>query len=105
MLVMTLEKVPPALRGELTRWLIEPYPGMFVGTVSAMVRDRLWCKCTLGAGDGGVVQIWTTNNEQGFEIRTYGSTRRRIKNYDGLQLVQIPRSPSEQQRDELEGGV
>ena len=42
MLVMVLENVPPSLRGELTRWLIEPRPGVFVGHVSALVRDRLW---------------------------------------------------------------
>ena len=45
MVVIILEKVSPALRGELTRWLIEPHPGVFVGHVSGMVRDRLWEKC------------------------------------------------------------
>ena len=40
MLVMILEKVPPSLRGELSRWTIEPKTGIFVGKVSAMVRER-----------------------------------------------------------------
>ena len=30
MLVMVLEKVPSSLRGELTRWLIEPRTGGYV---------------------------------------------------------------------------
>jgi len=48
MLVMILETVPVGLRGELTRWLIEPHPGVFVGHVSGLVRDRLWLKCCQG---------------------------------------------------------
>ncbi|MBA3516457.1 MAG: type I-E CRISPR-associated endoribonuclease Cas2, partial [Rhizobiales bacterium] len=31
MVVMMLERVSPSLRGELTRWLIEPKTGVFVG--------------------------------------------------------------------------
>ncbi len=42
MIVLILEKVPTSLRGELTRWLLELKAGVFVGKVSAMVRDRLW---------------------------------------------------------------
>ncbi|MCZ7543316.1 MAG: type I-E CRISPR-associated endoribonuclease Cas2, partial [Anaerolineae bacterium] len=34
---------------------------MFVGHVSAMVRDRLWEKCCKQCGGGGVLQIWSTN--------------------------------------------
>ena len=45
MIIMILEKVPVSARGELTRWLLEPRAGVFVGHVSAMVRERLWEKC------------------------------------------------------------
>ena len=88
MVVIILEKVSASLRGELTRWLIEPHPGVFVGHVSAMVRDRLWDKCCERMKDGGVLQVWSTNNEQRFTMRSYGDTRRRIVDFDGLQLVQ-----------------
>ncbi len=90
MIVMVLESVPTGLRGELTRWLIEPHPGVFVGHVSGMVRDRLWDKCCKGVKSGGVVQIWTTNTEQRFQMRSYGQTRREIVDFDGLQLIRIP---------------
>ncbi len=91
MIVMILETVPISLRGELTRWLIEPHPGVFVGHVSAMVRDRLWDKCCkrLKKG-GGVIQLWSTNTEQKFQMRAFGLTAREIANFDGLQLVRIP---------------
>ena len=90
MVVMILETVPVSLRGELTRWLIEPHPGVFVGHVSAMVRDRLWSKCCKAARGGGVLQIWTTNTEQKFQMRSFGTTRRQVVDFDGLQLIRIP---------------
>jgi len=90
MVVMVLENVPVSLRGELTRWLIEPYPGIFVGHVNAMVRDRLWDKCCKGKRVGGVVQAWSTNTEQGFQLRSAGVTKRDVVEFDGLQLIRIP---------------
>ena len=53
MVVMILENVSPSLRGELTRWLIEPHPGVFVGHVTARVRDLLWKLCCDACVDGG----------------------------------------------------
>ena len=90
MIVMILEKVPLRLRGELTRWLLEPRTGVFVGHVNAMVRDRLWQKCCNARGSGGVVQMWSTNNEQHFAMRMNGDTSRRIVELEGLQLIQVP---------------
>ncbi len=89
MVVIILESVPPSLRGELSRWLIEPHPGVFLGHLSGMVRDKLWEKCCRQVRDGGVLQAWSTNNEQRFTIRLYGDTRREIVDFDGLQLVRI----------------
>ncbi len=90
MIVMLLEKVPLRLRGELTRWLIEPRTGVFVGHVNAMVRDRLWQKCCNARGMGGVIQMWSTNNEQHFAMRMNGDTSRQIVELDGLQLIEVP---------------
>ena len=42
MVMMILERVPVSLRGELTRWLVEPRAGVFAGRISAGVRDKLW---------------------------------------------------------------
>ncbi len=90
MVVIILEKVSASLRGELTRWLIEPHTGVFVGHVSGMVRDRLWDKCCRQSKSGGVVQLWSTNNEQRFAMRTWGSTQREIVDFEGLQLIRRP---------------
>jgi CRISPR-associated protein Cas2 len=91
MIVMILEKVPSRLRGELTRWLLEPHTGVYVGHVNAMVRDRLWEKCCKARGGaGGVLQIWSTNTEQRFAMRMHGQTRRKVVDLEGLQLICIP---------------
>lgn len=90
MVVMILKKVPPRLRGQLTRWLLEPAPGVFVGHVSARVRDILWEKCCQNRQTGSVLQIWSTNNEQRFQMRSCGETDRTIVEIEGVQLIRIP---------------
>ena len=94
MVVIILEKVSPSLRGELSRWLIEPKPGVFLGHVSATVREKLWEKCCRAARGGGVVQAWSTNTEQRFAIRTYGRTKRQVMDLDGVQLMLTPHRPA-----------
>jgi len=88
MVVMMLEKVSASLRGELTRWLIEIKTGVYIGDVNAMVRDRLWKKCTGRRGGGSVFQAWSTNNEQGFTMRMEGENGRSVVNWEGVQLIQ-----------------
>ena len=87
MVVMILEKVPESLRGELTRWLVEPHSGVFVGHVSALVRDKLWEKCASRLKEGGMIQVWSTNTEQRFAIRSWGQINRELVNMEGLWLV------------------
>lgn len=90
MVVLILESVPSGLRGELTRWFLEPKAGVFVGRVSAMVRDILWEKACVRAGEGGCVMIHSSDNEQGYRIRCWGKTTRSIEDFDGLFLVRVP---------------
>lgn len=90
MIVLILEKVSPSLRGELTRWLIEARTGVFVGRVSAMVRERLWDKICGAAGDGGAILIHPAEGEQGYAMRMHGATKREIVDFEGLTLVRIP---------------
>jgi len=90
MMILILKNAPPRLRGQLTRWLLEPRPGVFVGHVSALVRDKLWEKCCRENLTGGVLQIWSTNNEQRFDMRAHGQTDRSIIEIEGIKLVHIP---------------
>lgn len=89
MVVMVLEKVPKSLRGELTRWLLELDTGVFVGRVSAVVRELLWEKVVEKAGDGRCAMAWRTNNEQGFALRLHGYQDRVLRDFDGIVLVSV----------------
>jgi CRISPR-associated protein Cas2 len=88
MVVIILESVPIGVRGELTRWLLELRAGVFVGNVSAMVRDKLWeIICDKLRKKGGGFLIQSTNTEQGYAIRSVGTTTKIVEDYDGLLLV------------------
>jgi len=52
MTVIILERVPVGVRGELTRWMLEIHTGVFVGTLSARVRDLLWDQVCQHMRDG-----------------------------------------------------
>ena len=87
---MILERVSPGLRGELTRWFLEPRAGVFVGKTSAMVRDRLWEKACRQAGTGGCLMLHSSDNEQGSGVRSQGKTSRSVEDFEGLFLVRVP---------------
>jgi CRISPR-associated protein Cas2 len=89
MLVIIVERAPPSLRGELTRWLLEPQAGVFVGSVSSLVRDKLWEKVCAGVRGGTATLIHTSDTEQGFVARLWGSPSRAVLDFEGLWLVHI----------------
>jgi CRISPR-associated protein Cas2 len=90
MIVMIVERVTPSLRGELTRWLIQPKTGVFVGRLSARVRDLLWDKVSAKRKGGAALLVYSDNTEQGFSIRTAGKTSKLIRDFEGLFLATTP---------------
>jgi CRISPR-associated protein Cas2 len=87
MVVILLEKVPTTLKGDLSRWLTEVRPGVFLGHVSALVRDALFERCRARMRGGGVVMIAPAQTEQGFRVWTAGNPSREIYDHEGLYLV------------------
>lgn len=98
MLIMILENVPTSLRGELSRWLLEPKTGVFIGHVSALVREKLWEKACQNRQVGGVLQAWATNTEQRYQMRLNGFTTRKIQDWEGLQLILVPDAEATKKR-------
>jgi CRISPR-associated protein Cas2 len=90
MTVIILERVPTSVRGELTRWMLEIHAGVFVGNLSAIVRDLLWEYVCDKMRDGAGALVYHTNSEQNFDLRFCGKTNRRPRDFDGLRLMQIP---------------
>jgi CRISPR-associated protein Cas2 len=90
MIVMILERATPSMRGELTRWLIQPKTGVFVGHVSARVRDLLWQKVKAGesmAARTSGVMVYGDNTEQGFSCVSFGDTSKEVRDFEGLFLA------------------
>ena len=89
MVVFVMEKVSVSLRGEITRWMLEIRSGVFVGNISALVREKLWEHICTKAADGAVTMLQSAANEQGYRIQSFGDTTRRVKDFDGLQLIVV----------------
>ncbi|MEU5718067.1 type I-E CRISPR-associated endoribonuclease Cas2e [Streptomyces sp. NPDC020403] len=93
MLVIATTAVPDHLRGALSRWTSEVVPGIFVGSVSARIRDRLWQAVTETVGNGAAVLVHPAPTEQGYAIRTAGTRRRVPADFDGLTLIRMTAAP------------
>lgn len=84
------ENVPSSLRGKLTKWMLQLKPGVFIGTLSALVGEKLWNKIREKQGDGGAIWVKATNNEQRYKLTVSGKTNWKINDFDGLQLIIHP---------------
>ncbi|MFF2557959.1 type I-E CRISPR-associated endoribonuclease Cas2e [Nocardia sp. NPDC058058] len=89
MVVIATTAVPDPLRGALSRWTTEVVPGIFVGSISARVRDELWAQVTTVVGDGHAVLVHPAPTEQGYALRTAGTRRRIPTDFDGLTLIKM----------------
>jgi CRISPR-associated protein Cas2 len=93
MIVIATTAVTDHLRGALSRWTSEVVPGIFVGSVSARVRDELWHAVTAVVGNGAALLIHPAPTEQGYAIRTAGTRRRAPVDFDGLTLIRMTSAP------------
>lgn len=86
MIVLSMSAVPVGLRGELTRWLLEISPGVFVGNLSARVREYIWEIVCANRQLGSATMVFSARNEQRLRFKTCGNPWD-IVDIDGLQLV------------------
>jgi CRISPR-associated protein Cas2 len=69
--------------------MIEPKAGIFLGRMTARIRDELWKKAVAKSACGACFQAWSSPGEQGFQVRTHGEMTRKIIDLEGLSLVAI----------------
>ena len=89
MIVLTLTKCPSNLKGDITKWLMEVNTGVYVGKLSARVRELLWKRICEYCGSGEAVMVFSARNEQGFSFYLYNTSSTSI-DYDGLTLLRKP---------------
>ncbi|WP_204120787.1 MULTISPECIES: type I-E CRISPR-associated endoribonuclease Cas2e [Levilactobacillus] len=86
MIVITLTKVPNSLRGDLTKWYQEIQTGVYVGNVSARVRDALWDRILENIGRGEATMVYNAKNELGYQFRTTRKDRQ-VVDFEGIPLM------------------
>ncbi len=87
MTVIVANDVPPAIRGLLKRWFVEPRPNVFVGTINRRTREKTLDYIRRNAPGLGMLVIASDDSSQGFFVEQYGETRRRPVRLSGLQLI------------------
>jgi len=87
--VLVLTACPAGLRGHLTRWLAEISPGVFVGQVTARVRDLMWLRVLELCKDGRAIMVHSADNEQGMAYRLHRHDWV-PEDFDGLWLMRRP---------------
>jgi CRISPR-associated protein Cas2 len=89
MVVIVLTACPEGLRGHLTRWLLEISAGVYVGHVTARVRDLLWTRVVALSRDGRALMVYSQRGEQRLAFKVHGHHWLPV-DYDGILLMQRP---------------
>ena len=89
MIVVSLTNCPPKLRGDLSKWLLEINTGVYVGQVSARVREALWRRICDNVGSGQATMVFSANNEQHMDFYVHNTSWRPI-DFDGIKLMKHP---------------
>lgn len=89
MTVVVLSVCPPRLRGQLTRWLMEISAGVYVGHVSARVRELLWLRIVDDIGRGRAIMVHSVRGEQRLSFRVHNHEWEPV-DFDGLRLMMRP---------------
>ena len=89
MIVISLTECPASLRGDLTKWLLEINPGVFVGRVSARVRENLWKRICEAIKTGKATLVYSVQNEQHLDFKVHNAEWEPI-DFDGIKLMLRP---------------
>jgi len=88
-IVVVLTVVPERLRGDLTRWLLEISPGVYVGVSTARVRERLWARIVDLCSSGRAIMVYSARNEQRLAFKIHRHHWEPV-DFDGVELVRRP---------------
>ncbi|MGN0647215.1 MAG: type I-E CRISPR-associated endoribonuclease Cas2e [Oscillospiraceae bacterium] len=89
MIVVCVTNCPPKLRGDLSKWLLEINTGVYVGTVSARVREALWKRICENIVNGQATMVFHAKNEQHMDFYVHNTTWKPV-DFDGIRLMLHP---------------
>ncbi|QYO69913.1 type I-E CRISPR-associated endoribonuclease Cas2e [Vibrio cholerae] len=88
MLVVLANDLPPAVRGRMKLWFVEPRANVFVSgvkdSVAVTVVDYLMQHCP---AESGLMLFRSIQDPPGYEIRYKGEVRKPVIQLSGLQLI------------------
>ena len=87
--VAVLSDCPPRLRGDMTKWFVEVNTGVYVGNMSARVRDELWDRIVDNLSHGHATMMFTAAGEQHMDFRVHNAYWE-IVDFDGVKLMRRP---------------
>ena len=96
--VITLKKVPQALRGDLSKWMQEITTGVYIGNFNTKVREKLWKRVKENVKDGEATLSFSYRNELGYQFDTHNTSFSNI-DMDGIPLVFIPNENIDEKRE------
>lgn len=83
--VLTLQRAPESIRGQLSRYMQEVRPFTFVGNLNKNIADKIWDKVCECEGIDAVF-IEPDKTEQGYTVRTFNNPDYDVAEFDGLIL-------------------
>jgi CRISPR-associated protein Cas2 len=88
MVVVIANDLPPAVRGRMKLWFIEPRANVFVSGIKDSVADGvveyLFSNCP---GSSGLLVLQRINKPPFYKVHGLGDTKRKIAQIEGLQLI------------------
>jgi len=88
MLVVVANDIPPAVRGRMKLWFVEPRPNVFVSGIKDSVADDvieyLFKYCP---SSSGLIIFKRINEVPYYKIMTYGNSVKTMTRVSGLQLI------------------
>ncbi|WBT08234.1 type I-E CRISPR-associated endoribonuclease Cas2e [Corynebacterium sp. SCR221107] len=97
MMVLVVTACPAGLRGDLTKWLLEISPGVFVGRPTARVREAIWQRTCDLVKDGRAILVHNAANEQGLDFKVHRHDWEPT-DFDGVKLMVRPNKKSTTRR-------
>ncbi len=98
MTIIVLSSCPPKLRGDMTKWMTEINTGVYVGKLSAKVRDALWERICENIKTGKATMVFPSDGEQNIDFRVHNTTWE-IADFDGIKLMRRPSPEAMEQRE------
>ena len=88
MLIVVANDLPPAVRGRMKLWFVEPRANVFVSGIKDSVADTViaWLHKHCPP-ESGLLLVRSINRPPGYEMRCIGPPRKPMIEVSGLQLI------------------